>query len=113
MLTAISLDIEGTSADKSKAKTLDLGSVYKQLNPKPTHVFIYKMTDPKGMKELPIDNKGVVALGEYSLADFFTANIIGFARKSVSGSSGGGCSTGSVAPAFLLLLAPLAILLKK
>lgn len=113
ILAAVSLDIDGTSADKAKAKTLNMKKVYDQLSPKPNRVFIYKQTPTAGMKELNIGNDGIIYFAPNTLADFFSANYITFAQKVVGGSSGGGCSTGAVAPAFLLLLAPLAILLKK
>lgn len=76
----------------------------------PNAVIIAKK-DGSGVTEFPIVNNVITVS---PVGDYFTANILTFVKKTFAGgSSGGGCSTGSVAPAFLLLLAPLAILLKK
>lgn len=45
--------------------------------------------------------------------EYFTENILMISTKVVPSSSSSGCTTGSFAPAFVLLLAPLALLLKK
>ena len=112
VLASFSLQFKGTTAEKAQVKSFNIAKVIAKMTKKPNVVFLYKHTSPVGMKEFAIAADGTVNLGEYNLADFFTANVLTVATKAVPSSSSG-CSTGSVAPAFLLLLAPLAILLKK
>lgn len=82
----------------------------KKVDPKAAPNVVLLMNKVTGkVVDFVITNKKITVK---PVAEFFTENTLTLSTRTFPDSSSG-CSTGAVAPAFLLLLAPLAVLLKK